>query len=687
MDPSATITQRSQASPRVWSEARTCANPFAAILLVHLLCATALAFGAALPTIRSFSPTSGAPGASVTIDGANFNRVVEVRFNTDTALFTPVSASRVTATVPLGATTGPISVTTALGTAVTSVHFRVPPRITSFTPTNGAPGSTVILEGENFTGANAVRFNGTNASAFVVTAQNQIHATVPNGATSGFITVTTPVGTGATTNHFVVTGTEPIITDFSPTNGVAGTLVIIEGRYFTGATAVKFNGVNAAGFFVTAPTQISATVPAGATTGPITISRLSETGASPKAFVVTTAPVVTDFSPVAGPPGTTVVIEGANFLGATAVKFNGVAAASFSAPAPTQVSAVVPLGAVTGPISVVTPKGAGTSLKPFVVTTSPVITEFAPTNGPPGTVVTIDGVNFGGLVAVKFGGVAANVSAMVSPTQIRSTVPGGAITGPVSVTTVQGTGVSTNQFVVVGEKPLVTGFSPAVGSPGTTILLQGLNFLGVTSVKFNSLNANFAVPAPTQITCTVPPGATTGLLSVTTSAGTAFSTDAFIVAPIVTTFFPTNGVPDTPVIVRGTNFTQVLAVRFNGGAAAFTNSSPNEITAWVPVDATTGSISVTTPAGIVASTNAFVLLPEITSPVRLSIKPIAGQQVLLSWPAAGWRFQVQSSDRIAGSNWLPLTNRTSVIGNQRQLALGRTNQNRFFRLFRPTVLQ
>ena len=655
---------------------------FAAVLLFDFLLAMMPAFGAALPAITGFTPISGAPGDSVTIDGANFSRVVEVRFNTDVALFTHVSPSRVVATVPLGATTGPISVTTSLGTAVTSVPFRVAPWITSLTPTNAAPGSVVIIEGANFTGASAVRFNGANA-AFVVTAQNQIHATVPMGATSGLITVTTPVGTGASTNQFVVTGTEPIISDFSPTNGVAGALVVIEGRYFAGATSVKFNGVNAASFFVTAPTQISATVPTGATTGPITVSSLSGTGASARAFVVTSSPVITDFSPAAGPPGTTVIIEGANFTGATTVKFNGVASASFSAPSPTQIKVVVPLGAVTGPISVVTSKGTGTSSKPFVVTTSPVIAEFTPTNGPPGTVVTIDGVNFGGLVAVKFGVVAANASALVSPTQIRSTVPTGAVTGPISVTTAQGTGSSTNQFVVAAEKPVVTGFSPAVGSPGTAVLIHGLNFLGATAVKFNGVNANFAVTAPTQITCTVPPGASTGPLSVATLAGASFSAEVFVVAPIITDFFPTNGVPDTPVTLRGTNFTQVQAVRFNGGAATFTNPTPNEILAWVPPDAVTGSISVTTPAGIVASTNAFVLLPEITSPVRLSIKPLAGQQMLLSWPAAGWRFQVQAGDRVAGANWLAVTNRSVVVGDQRQVTLAKTNQNRFFRLLRP----
>ncbi|MBI4657683.1 MAG: IPT/TIG domain-containing protein [Verrucomicrobia bacterium] len=635
------------------------------------------------PIINSFFPASGAPGASVVIAGSNFAAVNEVRFNTDVALFTVISPSRIIATVPLEATSGPISVSTSVGAAVTFAHFIVAPRVTDFEPTNAAPGTVVIIGGANFTGATSVQFNGKTAASFSVTGQNQIHATVPNGATSGPISVTTRAGTGTSIDSFIVTGTEPIIADFSPANGVAGTVVTVEGRAFLGATAVKFNGTNAASFFVTAPTQLNAVVPAGATTGPISVTTISGTGFSAKPFVVTLAPLIAGFEPAAGPPGTTVLIEGANFLGATAVRFNGVNAASFSAPAPTQISATVPQGAATGPVSVTTPKGTGASLTPFVVTTSPLIREFSPTNGPAGTIVTIDGVNFSGLTAVKFGTANATKFALVSPTQIQATVPAGASTGPISVITSQGTGVSTYDFLVTAEQPVLTGFSPAAGAPGMTVILHGLNFAGATSVKFSGLGANFAVTAPTQITCTIPPGALSGPVSVTTPAGTAVSPSPFIVAPRITSFSPTNGVFETPVLIRGTNFTQVLAVRFNGVLAGFTNPSPNEIAALVPANATTGPISVTTPAGIVGSTNAFVVLPELLGPVRLNVERAATNQIVLSWPAAAWRFELQWSERLAPPSWSGVTNRPVVLGDRRTVKLGIGNRDRFFRLHRP----
>jgi hypothetical protein len=78
-----------------------------------------------LPTITSFSPTSGPVGTSVTINGTNFTGATSVKFNGVTATFIVNSATKITATVPTGATTGPISVTTPGGTATSTSNFTV----------------------------------------------------------------------------------------------------------------------------------------------------------------------------------------------------------------------------------------------------------------------------------------------------------------------------------------------------------------------------------------------------------------------------------------------------------------------------------------------------------------------------------------------------------------------------------
>jgi subtilisin-like proprotein convertase family protein len=158
------------------------------------------------PTITSFDPTSGPLGATVAIRGMKFTGAVAVTFGGIPAEFRVRSAKRITATVPEGAISGPISVTTPKGTGVSSASFNVipVPTITSFYPTRGHVGATVVVEGDGFTDASALDFNGVSAASFMVNSDTQITVTVPAGASTGSITVTTPGGTATSSSSFVV---------------------------------------------------------------------------------------------------------------------------------------------------------------------------------------------------------------------------------------------------------------------------------------------------------------------------------------------------------------------------------------------------------------------------------------------------------------------------------------------------
>jgi hypothetical protein len=81
--------------------------------------------------------------------------------------------------------------------------------------------------------------------------------------------------------------TGPAITGFSPTSGPVGTAVTITGSGFTGASSVRFHGTSAS-FTVNSDTSISATVPSGATTGPISVTVGADTATSSSDFIVTT---------------------------------------------------------------------------------------------------------------------------------------------------------------------------------------------------------------------------------------------------------------------------------------------------------------------------------------------------------------------------------------------------------------
>ena len=77
------------------------------------------------PTITSFSPTSGAVGASVTISGTNFTGATSVKFNGQSASFSVTNSTTISASVPNCSSTGTISVTTPNGTATSSATFTV----------------------------------------------------------------------------------------------------------------------------------------------------------------------------------------------------------------------------------------------------------------------------------------------------------------------------------------------------------------------------------------------------------------------------------------------------------------------------------------------------------------------------------------------------------------------------------
>jgi hypothetical protein len=235
------------------------------------------------------------------------------------------------------------------------------PTITSISPTTGKVGGSVVITGSGFTGTTDVAFNGVSAT-FVIDADTQITATVPNGALMGKISVVAPGGTVVSTATYKV---QPNITSFTPASGPVGTTVVITGTAFTGATAVTFNGI-AATFTVDSYSQITATVPCCGASGKIKITTPGGLGSSPTNYKVPAS--ITSFTPGNGPIGTTVVITGIAFTGTSAVAFNGISATTFTVDSDTQITVVVPVGATTGKIKVTTGGGAVSSTTNFTVT-------------------------------------------------------------------------------------------------------------------------------------------------------------------------------------------------------------------------------------------------------------------------------------------------------------------------------
>jgi len=143
-------------------------------------------------------------GASVELLGQGFNTATGVQFGAGAGGLTIVNDTFATAKLKTGATTGLITVQEPGGNLTTLQNFKVTPAIKTFTPISGPVGTSVVITGTSFLNASVVKFGGVAATVFTVNSDTQVTATVPSGAVTGKISITTPGGTGTSSGVFTV---------------------------------------------------------------------------------------------------------------------------------------------------------------------------------------------------------------------------------------------------------------------------------------------------------------------------------------------------------------------------------------------------------------------------------------------------------------------------------------------------
>lgn len=149
--------------------------------------------------------------------------------------------------------------------------------------TSGKELSKVEILGQGFSKSSVVEFGGVAATEVAVTGTTYISATVPAGALSGQVTVTTGTTTLTSPKTFNVL---PTITSFTPSSGPVGTIVTITGTGLAQTAVVSFNKVPSLDVTRTSDTQVTAKVPAGATTGKIAITTNGGSATSSANFTV-----------------------------------------------------------------------------------------------------------------------------------------------------------------------------------------------------------------------------------------------------------------------------------------------------------------------------------------------------------------------------------------------------------------
>jgi Leucine-rich repeat (LRR) protein len=598
-----------------------------------------------LPRIAAIIPDYQGAGGTVRIVGSTFASVTAVSFGGQRYTPTIMSSTEMLVTLDSAARSGMVIVENPAGADtlkipnsnspdVQAFEFAPPPVIRNFFRNDStgadpfqrfqASGRRVLLRGSHL----APRWKTFDPSRFSLTfggvpaqmgSLNGIDSanfagTVANGA-SGIIRLTTPGGT-ATTGTFTFVP-PPRITAFAPRFGRVGTEIIVTGANFiamdTNGVRIGTTRLNNVQFL--SDSTLVATV-GTRTSGPVVVTNIAGTTVSMANFTYVDPPVITDITPSTTAVGRTITITGRNFIQVSSIRLANVTVASYFVNSSTSIVALIPSRATTANLTLTTPGGTTTSTQVVEVVQPPVITSFAPAAVGAGNFVTVTGANFRqDSTFVAFAGlVADSVIVSTTGTMLRARVPpfGGASIGNLIVGNLAGQTTIARQISLV-PPPAIQEFVPFEGTTGNTVTITGVAFVNVTNVTVGGTTvASFTVDSPSRMTIVLGEGAP-GPIRIYTEQGIAssppfrFLYKDTLPPPVITRFTPTMGGPGTRVTITGVNFNRTNRVLFGGMATnQFVVTSPRELVATVPDNATTGSVTVITPFGTTTSTVSFV---------------------------------------------------------------------------------
>ena len=509
--------------------------------------------------INSVNPVKGTAGTQLIIYGTGFGAARgsnNVIFNSAAATsIVSWTNDKITVAVPAGSVSGSLEV------VISGVKSNSRPvsivSINSLSAQRGAVNTQISVNGTGFggtKGANKILINDIEMPvAGGLWTDSMARVTIPPAAVSGSIKA---VINGFETNSMpfeVVRFAD--VTPIAPEYGPAGTLVTINGAGFGASKgSVAFNGVNATLINEWKDGKITATFPAGASSGPISVTTGGIVLSLPQASFKLSK--ITSIDPPYGPISSVIKLNGEGFGSertGNSIKFNGAAASTSDIVSWSDnlIEVKVPAGALTGGVKV-NIWGIDTTPDGFTVTN---IAGIFPDYGPIGTPVTISGAGFGTLTgAVIFNTAPATVApGGWSDTAINTTVPGAAASGTVSVY-VSGILNTWAGFKVTKISGIDRDFGPA----GMNVTITGEGFgdtRGNNGVYFGTLPAvvaDYSLWSDSSIVVKVPAGASSGDIKV--KIGNLYSNGKYFKVSTIAELLPDYGPAGTIVHINGAAF-------------------------------------------------------------------------------------------------------------------------------------
>jgi uncharacterized protein (TIGR03437 family) len=534
-----------------------------------------------LASLSPANASAGGAGFTLTVNGSNFVNGATVLWNGANRTTTFVSAAQLTALIAAAdiASAGSASLSVinpapggGTSNALTFTINPLPvavPVLSSIFPAQALAGSsalTLTVNGANFVSNSVVRWNNVNRVTTLVSA-TQLTAAIPAAdlATGGTASVTVfnepnTSGGGGSSNalSFSINNPVPTLASLTPATVNAGSgafTLSVSGTNFVTASVVRWNGENRATTFVSA-TQLTAQISASdvetANISRVTVFTPEPGGgvSSGVSFTVATtfpAPALTSLTPNAANAGSgafMLTVNGTGFVTNSAVRWNNAERATTFVSATqltAQISAADLANAGTASVTVVTPApGGGTSnALSFTINVAPnpvpAISSLNPnqTNqGGAAFTLTVNGTNLVSGATVRWNG-ANRQTFFINTSQLTAQIPASDIANPgtASLTVVNpassnGGGGTSNELtftinpVTVTLPPVLNSLNPSfafAGGPSFTLTVNGANFLGGSSVRWNGSDRPTTFVSATQLRASIPAAdiATAGAAQIT----------------------------------------------------------------------------------------------------------------------------------------------------------------------------
>ena len=392
---------------------------------------------------EGFSPAEAAPGDVITITGDYLNLINEVVFSDNVLVsgedFVSHTRYEIKVTVPAEARTGVIGIgdldmtlpeNEGLFANIIESEEELEvtlPAVTGLAPAAVRSGDEVTITGTLLNCIASVEFAGAGAveaADFISQSATRIVVRVPSDAHDGEVICVSASGIDIPTGVSVTIGVPEVTGVSAESRFKAGLDVVISGTDLDLVTGVTFSGDAAAEFSYSSETgDITATIPAAATDGAITLSTAAEKTVETSA-VTLVKPVITGFGAPEVMAGEEFTVTGTDLDLAAGVELNGVEC-EFEIDSETRLTVTTVLTSSTGKVTVVAANGVEVESAEELTVNHNTVTNVTSITGTVkvGENATMTGTSFNMIESIYLGTVKVTSYISRSDTEIVFTVP------------------------------------------------------------------------------------------------------------------------------------------------------------------------------------------------------------------------------------------------------------------------